>query len=324
MGDSIVGGTGTGARHIAAGRRTVLLAAAGLAATALGACAGTTESGPAESLPAAPTPGEPGSPGTAHAGPNTTALTGGAPNGTARRASSLPSRAAIIARFGDRQPTEWGMEVRGVATRSKSRKAVLTFDACGGPGGAACDERLLDTLRGLRVPATLFLNGRWVAANPERAAALAADPLFELANHGAVHRPLSVDGREAYGIPGTANVGEVYDELTGAKAVLEKLSGKPCGFFRSGTAHYDDVAAAIARLLGQVPVNFSVNGDGGATFSAGQVAAELAGVRGGDIVISHFNHPGSGTAAGYAAALPRLLDRGVVFARLGEVGGLLR
>ena len=131
-------------------------------------------------------------------------------------------------------------------------------------------------------------------------------------------------GRSAYGIPGTADVGEVYDELMGAKPVVERLSGKPCAFFRSGPAHYDDVAPAIARRLGQVPVNFSVNGDAGATFSAAQVAGELAGVRGGDIVISHFNHPDSGTSAGYAAALPRLLDRGVVFARLGEVARQLQ
>lgn len=318
MGDSIVGGTGPGAGHFpAAGRRTVLLAAAGLAATALGACAAPGHRD-----------GAPGVQGTANTSggslqPAAAAPTAARPRPAGGRPAPL-SRQAVVARYGGRQPTEWGLQVSGVATRSTSRKAVLTFDACGGPGGAGCDERLLDTLRALNVPATLFLNGRWIAANPGRAAALGADPLFELANHGSLHRPLSVDGRSAYGIPGTADVGEVYDELMGAKSVVERLSGKPCAFFRSGTAHYDDVAAAIARRLGQVPVNFSVNGDAGATFSAAQVAGELAGVRGGDIVISHFNHPDSGTSAGYAAALPRLLDRGVVFARLGEVARQLQ
>ncbi|WP_115787383.1 polysaccharide deacetylase family protein [Arthrobacter silvisoli] len=319
MGDSIIAGTESGAGHLAAaGRRTVLLAAAGLAAAALGACAGPGQRG-----------GAPGPQGTAT--PSAVSVQE-APAASATHSGLLPagkrpaplSREAVVARYGGRQPAEWGMHVSGVATRSSSGKAVLTFDACGGPGGADCDERLLDTLRKLNVPATLFLNGRWIAANPARAAELGADPLFELANHGALHRPLSVDGRQAYGIPGTASVGEVYDELMDAKAVVERLSGKPCVFFRSGTAHYDDVAAAIARRLGQVPVNFSVNGDAGATFSPAQVTGELAGVGGGDIVISHFNHPASGTAAGYAAALPRLLDRGVVFARLGEVARQLK
>ena len=40
--------------------------------------------------------------------------------------------------------------------------------------------------------------------------------------------------------------------------------------------------------------------------------------RAGDIVISHMNRPGRGTSEGYAAALPRLVDRGVRFVRLRE------
>jgi peptidoglycan/xylan/chitin deacetylase (PgdA/CDA1 family) len=311
MGDSI---TGSGLP----GRRAVLFAAAGLAATAATACSAPGEAPLLEPPQAVPPSRRPS------AGHATAASAAPAsPVATAAGKAPLPSREAVVAAFGGKQPSEWGLEVAGVATRSSSSKVVLTFDACGGPGGGGCDEPLLDTLRELRVPATLFLNGRWIAANPRLAAELAAEPLFELANHGTSHLPLSVNGQSAYGIAGTFGVGGVYDELMGNKAVLEKLSGKPCGFFRSGTAHYDDVAAAVSRRLGQVPVNFSVNGDAGATFGAAEVAGALAGVRGGDIVIAHFNRPGGGTAAGYAQALPLLLDRGVAFARLGEVGGLL-
>lgn len=68
-----------------------------------------------------------------------------------------------------------------------------------------------------------------------------------------------------------------------------------------------------------LPVNFTVNGDGGATFSAATVAAEVGRVVPGDIVISHFNRPAAGTASGYSRALPQLLDRGVTFTRLGDV-----
>jgi hypothetical protein len=39
----------------------------------------------------------------------------------------------------------------------------------------------------------------------------------------------------------------------------------------------------------------------------------------GDIVIAHFNRPGSGTAAGFRQALPRLHGGGIEFARLGDV-----
>jgi peptidoglycan/xylan/chitin deacetylase (PgdA/CDA1 family) len=203
--------------------------------------------------------------------------------------------------------------------KSSARDIALTLDACGGPGGAGCDQQLLSTLRKLNVPATLFLNERWVQANPALTAELAADPLFELANHGFLHRPLSVSGKSAYGIAGTADIGQVYDEVMGNQAVLQDITGHLPGFFRPGTAYYDDVAAAIARRLGVIPVNFTINGDGGATFAASTVAAEVGKARNGDIVIAHLNRPGSGTAPGLAQALPRLLAQGASFAKLGTV-----
>ena len=49
------------------------------------------------------------------------------------------------------------------------------------------------------------------------------------------------------------------------------------------------------------------------------MAAEVGKARNGDIVIAHFNKPGSGTAAGLAQALPRLLGQGATFAKLGDV-----
>jgi peptidoglycan/xylan/chitin deacetylase (PgdA/CDA1 family) len=235
---------------------------------------------------------------------------------------ALPTRSQVVAEFSGRKPVEWGLDVAGVVSKTASPHAVLTFDACGGPHGSDCDQRLLKTLRKLNVPATLFVNGRWIKANPGLAADLAADPLFELGNHGFRHQPLSVNGRSAYGIPGTSNAGEVYDEIRGNQEVMERLCGKAPRFFRAGTAYYDDVAAAITNALGLVPVSFTVNGDGGATFAAPTVADEVgkiaAGHGAGQIVISHFNQPGSGTAEGYARALPSLLDRGVTFARLGD------
>ncbi|WP_354217021.1 polysaccharide deacetylase family protein [Arthrobacter sp. UYCo732] len=155
--------------------------------------------------------------------------------------------------------------------------------------------------------------------NPALTAELARDPLFELANHGFLHRPLSVSGKSAYGIAGTADISQVYDEVMGNQAVLQDIIGHVPGFFRPGTAYFDDVAAAITRRLGLLPVNFTINGDGGATFAPSTVAAEVGKARNGDIVIAHFNKPGSATAAGLAQALPRLLGQGATFGKLGAV-----
>lgn len=229
------------------------------------------------------------------------------------------SKAQVVAEFAGRRPTEWGLEVTGVVTRSATQRTVITLDACGGPGGSGVDQELLATLRRLNIPATLFVNARWIHTNRQLAAELGADPLFELANHGWLHRPLSVNGKTAYGIPGTASVSDAYDELTGCQDVLTEAAGQPSRFFRAGTAYFDDVAVAMTRRLGILPVNFSINADAGATMPPAAVASALSGAGPGDIVIAHFNKPGSGTAGGFRQALPRLQDGGTAFGRLGDV-----
>ncbi|BCW36273.1 hypothetical protein StoSoilA2_23290 [Arthrobacter sp. StoSoilA2] len=340
---------GDSKRRPLAGRRSVLLGMAGLASAALAACADNGRPAfpdGAGAGPASPVarPSAPGA-GPATPPPSIAALSseqataaiaakpGGGEGGSGEGGDStvappssvpaspatIPGKPQILAEFGPLRPQEWGLHVTGVVNNSASQHVALTFDACGGPGGTGCDHKLLKSLRSLNVPATLFINSRWIAANRSLAAELAAEPLFELANHGTLHLPLSVNGRSAYGIAGTANPAAVYEELMGNQALMLELTGVSPRFFRPGTAFYDEVAASMTRRLGMLPVNFTVNGDGGATFTPATVAGEVAKVAAGDIVISHFNRPTSGTAEGYAKALPRLLDRGVTFARLGDV-----
>ena len=287
-----------------AGRRAfLLLAAAGLAT----ACA-----------PSAATPRE-----RPRAAPSSSTAT--VPPSTAPPVAPVttppgPSREDVVGRYAAVAPTAFGLEVPGVVNRlpTQERVVALTFDACGGAHGSGYDAALIDALRMSGTPATLFLNQRWILAHPDLTADLAADPLFELANHGTAHQPLSVRGAAAYGIAGTAGPGEVFDEIAGNRTTLTGATGVAPRFFRSGTAHYDDVAVRIAGEIGETVVNFDVNGDAGATFGPGQVAAALQSASAGSIVIGHMNQPGGGTAAGVAAALPRLAADGFRFVRLSE------
>jgi peptidoglycan/xylan/chitin deacetylase (PgdA/CDA1 family) len=228
---------------------------------------------------------------------------------------------AVEARYGSVQPTRWGLEVPGVVTRLNTgdqKVAALTFDACGGRGGSGYDSALVALLRQHGIKATLFLNHRWILANPTVARELAQDPLFDLANHGTRHLPLSVRGRSAYGITGTRSVREVYDEVETNASFMADLLGRPVRLFRCGTAYYDDVAASVVRDLGMYPVGFTVNGDAGATFSARQVSTAMQAVRPGAIVIGHMNHPLHATTAGMGTALPALVASGYEFVHLAD------
>jgi len=237
------------------------------------------------------------------------------------REAYAPLRERLVAHFANRTPKEWGETVTGVKTRlaGGSRAIALTFDACGSPRGKGFDAALIGFLERERIPATLFVSGLWIEANPELFRRLAANPLFEIANHGYRHRPASVSGLKAYGIPGTRDVGEVVDEIELNARRIEEITGKRPAFYRSGTAHYDEVAVEIAAALGQRVAGYSLLGDAGATFSAPQVRDALLKARPGDIALLHMNHPESGTATGVMAAIPELRQRGVRFVRLSEV-----
>lgn len=233
-------------------------------------------------------------------------------------ADPWPSREQVAAEFAGRTPSAFGIVVPGVITHGR-RDVVLTLDACGGSDlGNGFDADLIALLERHAVPATLFLNGRWIHANPSIAADLAAHPLFELANHGWEHRPLSVTGASAYGIAGTKNPAGVYDEIVRGVDALAEITGERSSFFRPGTAWCDDVAVEIATRLGVSIIAFDVNADAGATASKASVAAALGTVRDRSIAIGHFNRPEGATAEGVAQALPKLLDRGVRFAKLGD------
>lgn len=211
--------------------------------------------------------------------------------------------------------------MRGVLTHvhTGGRVIFLTFDACGGgKKGNGFDSELLAYLDREHIPATLFLSGRWIDANPEIARRLAANPLFEIENHGLRHKPCSVNGRAAYGIHGTSGIGDVIDEVEKNADKIESLTHHKPRFYRSGTAMYDDVATEIVKDLGVTPVGFTINGDGGATFPLREIRARLLKASRGDIVLCHMNRPEGQTAEGIMAALPILRKRGFKFARLEE------
>ena len=229
-------------------------------------------------------------------------------------------KGSIAARYAGVEPREWGERVSGVKTRLATREKViaLTFDACGSAKGMALDTRLVEFLEKEQVPATLFINGRWIGPNRAAFDRLAANPLFEIANHGLRHRPASVNGRSAYGITGTKTVAELVDEIELNARDVEALTGSKPRFYRSGTAFYDEVAVRVAADLGEEVAGFSVLGDAGATFSRDQVKRALLSAGPGDIVILHMNHPEGGTAAGVMDAVPELKRRGFRFVRLSD------
>ncbi|MDD4955889.1 MAG: polysaccharide deacetylase family protein [Candidatus Omnitrophica bacterium] len=226
---------------------------------------------------------------------------------------------AIAAEFSGRLPAMWAEIVPGVKTRIDTDKKVvaLTFDACGSSGDGY-DSVLIDYLIKNNIPATLFINARWIKKNQDRFIELSKNPLFEIENHGFTHKPCSVNGKTAYGIKGTGSPTEIIEEIDKNGNIIETLTGRRPKYYRSGTAYYDEIGVKIAEKLGYQVVGFSVLGDKGATYSKEEVKNALLNAFPGSIVICHMNHPEKETAAGVIEAIPELKRKGFVFVRLSD------
>ncbi|OIP92371.1 MAG: polysaccharide deacetylase [Syntrophaceae bacterium CG2_30_49_12] len=227
----------------------------------------------------------------------------------------------IILRFKDRVPRQWGETVPGVKTKLNSTKKViaLTLDACGSKNDGY-DSRLMDYLIRENIPATLFINARWIDKYPREFKVLATNSLFEIENHGFAHKPCSVNGRSIYGINGTSSVGEVVDEIEKGARKIASLTGRKPLYYRSGTAYYDEVAVEVAAEMGYQIAGFSILGDAGASYSQEQVRNALLRAEPGDVIICHMNHPESETAEGIIEAVGELKKRGFIFVRLSDSG----
>lgn len=226
----------------------------------------------------------------------------------------------IISTFTGKAPKEWGEMVRGLKTKLNTDQKVfaLTFDACGDPKGLGFDAKLIKYLESKKIPATLFLSGRWIDVNPENFKELAKNPLFEIENHGLNHKPCSANGRSIYGIEGTKSVGEIFDEIEQNASKIQTLTGRKPRYYRPGTAYCDEICVEIANVFGYEVVNFSVRGDAGATYSKKQVKEALLKAPPSSIILMHMNHPEGETAEGLIEAIPELKKRGFRFVKLSE------
>ncbi len=230
------------------------------------------------------------------------------------------NRETLISRFSRKIPREWGERVRGVKTKLNTHDKViaLTFDACGGPGGNGYDAKLIEYLEREKIPATLFISGKWIDANRDVLRELAKNHLFEIENHGLSHKPCSVNGRSVRGKKGTKSVAEVFSEIEQNAIKIQTLTGAKPRYYRPGAAACDEICVEIANAVGYEVVNFSVLGDAGATYSEKRVEEALLNAPPSSIILMHMNRPEGDTAEGVMEAIPELKKQGFGFVRLSE------
>ncbi|MBC9726282.1 polysaccharide deacetylase family protein [Streptomyces sp. TRM68367] len=212
--------------------------------------------------------------------------------------------------------------------RSAGKVVALTFDAdmtAGqGPRAAAGERfdnpRLIAALRALRVPATVFMTGRWAEEYPEQARAIGRDPLFEVANHSYSHYAFTGD---CYGLP-TVSGERMRADVERAYGAFRKAGvADPVPYFRFPGGCYDRRALKAIAAAGVTAVQWDVvSGDAFAT-DADAVARQVGeGVRPGSVVVLHCTRSAAPvTERAVRMVVPELRRRGFRFVKVSELIG---
>jgi peptidoglycan/xylan/chitin deacetylase (PgdA/CDA1 family) len=225
----------------------------------------------------------------------------------------------LISKIENTKPTQFGEFINGVAVKIKTDKKIvaLTLDACQGK----YDNKMFEILQKYNVPATLFVTGRWIEQNQGVFRGLSGNKMFEVENHGANHKPLTVKGQVVYGVQGSKNPQEAFYEINNNANTIEKYTGIRPIFYRSGTAYYDDVGIKIANLLDHTIAGFDVlSGDAAHPFAPADfiVNQVMLNVKNGSIIIMHMNHPEWNGAEALDVIIPNLKKNGYEFVLLRD------
>jgi peptidoglycan/xylan/chitin deacetylase (PgdA/CDA1 family) len=200
--------------------------------------------------------------------------------------------------------------LRRVETREPA--VAITFDACATKTkGYSFDQAVFETLERERVPATIFVSGRWVESHPEVMTMLARDPLIEFGDH-------------SYDHPHMARLQEARagEEIDRTEAALARY-GKRAVAFRPPFGEWNQRLIGVARERSLPVVTWDVvSGDPSArTTAAGMIRTVVSRARPGSIVVFHINGRGWKTGEALPEIVRGLRARGFRFVQLSELLG---
>ncbi|GAA2927162.1 polysaccharide deacetylase family protein [Kitasatospora cinereorecta] len=203
---------------------------------------------------------------------------------------------------------------------------ALTFDAdmtADQGARAAAGEHfdnpgLIELLRRLKVPSTVFMTGRWAQEYPSQARSIGNDPLFEIANHSFSHHAFS---SPCYGLPVLAKADMRGDVERAFTAIRGTGARHVVPYFRFPGGCYDDASLKALAPTGVTAVQWDVvSGDAFATDADAVAEQVLAGVRPGSLVVMHCTRSAAPvTDRALRRVIPELRERGYRFVKVSEL-----
>ncbi|MFF0188716.1 polysaccharide deacetylase family protein [Streptomyces sp. NPDC005244] len=212
--------------------------------------------------------------------------------------------------------------------RTPDKTVALTFDADmtadQGPRAAAGEHfdnpELIATLRAFKVPATVFMTGRWADEYPREARDIGQDPQFEIANHSYSHYAFTDD---CYGLP-TVSEDRMRADVERAYAAFEQAGVRDAmPYFRFPGGCYDQRSLRTLSSVGVTAVQWDVvSGDAFATDADAVARQVLDGVRPGSVVVMHCTRSAAPvTERALHTIVPELRKKGFRFVKVSQLIG---
>ncbi|WP_309714285.1 polysaccharide deacetylase family protein [Armatimonas sp.] len=192
---------------------------------------------------------------------------------------------------------------------TSERVVALTFDACQTLKPAGYAPQIIEILRKERVPATLFLGGRWMEWHADVAKNLARDPLFELATHSYLHPHFPKLTEK-----------QMRADLEKTLAVHQKLTGRKPKAFRPPYGEHNPLTVKVVESYGLTTVLWDVEtGDPDPNSSAKEIVREVfRQTKPGSIIIQHMNGRGWHSPEALPEIIVGLRKRGYRFVCISE------
>ncbi len=211
--------------------------------------------------------------------------------------------------------------IRRVKIQGDEKFVSLTFDMCElDTVTTGCDMEVINFLREKKIPATLFMGGKWIRTHSKRVKQIMSEEIFEIGNHNWSHGNCALlsDEKLRAQILWTQAEYELLREETG----LENINAVP-KLFRLPYGRNSERSLKIISELGLRIIQWDVAaeaGDNSNIKTAKRNAKKVAGMtKSGSILLFHANLVPKGTINLLREVVKELEEQGYEFLKVSEL-----
>lgn len=186
--------------------------------------------------------------------------------------------------------------------------AVLTFDACETVTPSYFDNKILDYLTSNKIPATIFLSGKFAGRNKDKIKQLLKYDFIEFENHSFSHT------QHMEKMPNA----DFSKDLKQNEELINSITGRRTKFFRFPAGNYNIQKVNLCKTAGYEVVHWSfASGDPDKHITAKKLTSwVLSKTKPGSILIFHINGRGYRTGESLPVIINKLKKEGYTFVRL--------